>query len=151
MLKEGARLPQFELPNQDNQIVSSKDFKGKKVVIFFYPKDNTPVCTIEACSFQKSLTQFNKLNTLVYGISTDSPISHKDFAAKNGLDFGLLSDENGVVSQQFKLKSRLFGLIKNRVTFVFDEQGILIKTIDSRYNGPLHTKRALKTILEESE
>lgn len=146
MLKTGDLLPSFVIPDQDDQPFNSQQLIGKSAVIFFYPKDDTPVCTAEACSFRNEYDQFNELETEVIGISADSPDSHKKFIQKHNLNYSLLSDEDQKVRKLFKLEKSLFGLLPPRVTFVFNAKGQLIKTIDSRWNGKAHMKEALKVL-----
>jgi thioredoxin-dependent peroxiredoxin len=96
-LKEGAKAPAFTLPDDAGNPVSLKDFKGKTVIIYFYPKDMTPGCTQEACDFRDSFTRLKKLGAVVLGISKDSPDRHRKFKEKEKLPFTLLSDEDGKV------------------------------------------------------
>jgi len=127
-LKVGSPAPEFSLPSGNGTTVSLKDFRGKKVVLYFYPKDDTPGCTREACSFRDNTSAIRKKNAVVIGISTDSPASHGKFAEKYTLPFTLLSDEKKEVVkkygvwQQKNLYGRLFkGTV--RTTFVIDEAG----------------------------
>ena len=92
MLKEGMQAPQIELKDKDGNMVSLSDFLGKKVVLYFYPKDNTPGCTRQACAFEAANGEFEKKNAVVIGVSKDSVESHNKFARKYGLKFILLSD-----------------------------------------------------------
>lgn len=127
-LSEGKKAPAFTLPNQDGQKISLSDFKGRKVILYFYPKDMTPGCTQEACDFQESLVRFKKKKAVVLGISKDSPARHKKFREKYGLDFDLLSDEDGGVCEKYgvwkekSLYGRKFMGIE-RTTLVIDEDG----------------------------
>ncbi|WP_221409037.1 peroxiredoxin [Reichenbachiella versicolor] len=139
-------MPAFKLLDQNKEEVESSSLLGKKTVIFFYPKDETPVCTAEACSFQSEYETFNDLNAQVIGISADSPESHANFALKHGLKYTLLSDEDKSVEASFGLKRSFFGLMAQRVTFIFDEDGILIEVFESRFNGKKHMQEALKTL-----
>ena len=147
MLKTGATLPSFELPNQSGELVNSRSWLGKPIVIFFYPKDNTPVCTVEACSFRDELENFQVMNAEIIGISSDSIMSHEEFARKFRLSYSLLSDPEREVAEKFGLKNLLFGLLAPRATFVFDKEGILVETISSRWNGKVHMKRALEILI----
>lgn len=92
MLETGIKAPEFTLKNQDGEEVSLKDFLGKKVILYFYPKDNTPGCTTQACSFGDMYPQIREKGAVVLGVSKDSVASHKKFADKYGLPFTLLSD-----------------------------------------------------------
>ena len=91
MLEIGKSIPQFSLPDQDGKIHNIKDYKGKWVIIYFYPKDLTPGCTTEACNFQEALPDFNSIDAVIFGISKDSVKQHKKFANKYNLQFSLLS------------------------------------------------------------
>ncbi len=128
----GQPVPDFRLPASNGKDVALRDFKGQKVVIYFYPKDMTPGCTTEACDFRDLNEQFKDYNTVVLGISPDSLSSHEKFIAKHGLPFLLLSDENHEVAEMFgvwKLKKN-FGreyMGIERSTFVIDEEGQLLK------------------------
>ncbi len=130
MLKIGDRAPDFSLPDKDGNLVSISDFRGKKVVLYFYPKDNTPGCTRQACAFAGLYGEFQKKNIEVIGISRDSVSSHAKFAEKYGLPFILLSDpELDVIKaygvwQEKKLYGKVsFGVV--RTTFIINEEGTI--------------------------
>ena len=130
MLKVGDKAPPFTLPDQTGEKVSLKDFKGKKLVLYFYPKDNTPGCTIEACSFQDNLGRIAGKKAAVVGISTDSSSSHKKFRTKYNLQFTLLSDESKEVVKLYGVwkEKNMYGLkFKGieRSTFIIDEQSVI--------------------------
>ena len=148
MLQLGDMLPSFALPDQHGEEINSETLFGKPCVIFFYPKYDTPVCTIEACTFQSELSAFNQFAATVIGISTDSPASHLNFANKHGLSFKLLSDVDKHVEKLFGLKRSFFGVLAQRATFVFDENGVLLKVIDSRFDGKKHMSEALIQLKE---
>jgi peroxiredoxin Q/BCP len=121
----GQMAPGFTLPSQDGSNVSLKDFKGKWVVLYFYPKDKTPGCTIEAHNFQRDLAQFEKKNTVIVGVSVDSVDSHKEFCAEQSLTFKLLSDDQKkVVPVYGSLRDNGMAL---RNTFLLDPQGKIAK------------------------
>lgn len=145
-LQIGELLPEFSLADQNGQVISIKDFIGRPLVIFFYPKDDTPVCTIEACSFEANYNEFKDLDAEVFGISADSVASHKRFATKHQLTFKLLSDANNEVEKLFGVKRNLFGLLQERVTFIFDKKGVLIHLFQSQLNGKKHIKEALSAL-----
>lgn len=126
MLNLNEKAIPFTLPNQFGEQVSLDDFKGKKVILYFYPKDLTSGCTTQACSFQDVYQQFIDLNTVIIGVSKDSVKSHAKFAEKYGLSFQLLSDENLEVIQAYDVwkEKKLYGksyMGVVRTTFVFDE------------------------------
>ena len=134
MLKIGDKAPLFTLPDKDGKPVSLADFLGKKVVLYFYPKDNTPGCTRQACAFSGLYGEFQKRGIEVIGISRDSTASHTKFAEKHGLNFILLSDtELEVIKaydvwQEKKLYGKVsFGVI--RTTFIIDEEGKIAKVM----------------------
>ena len=101
MLKEGENAPDFELADQDDRMVSLSSFKGQPVVVYFYPKDDTPGCTIEACGFRDSLQEYKKAGVVVLGISADDMDAHRKFASKYSLNFPLLSDRGAKVCRQW--------------------------------------------------
>ncbi len=134
MLQEGMKAPQITLEDKDGNLVSLSDFLGKKVVVYFYPKDNTPGCTRQACAFAAAYNGFKEKDVVVIGISKDSVASHVKFAEKYNLPFILLSDpekkaiEAFGVWQERKLYGKLgFGV--TRATFIIDEQGTIIKVM----------------------
>ena len=148
MLSIGNPAPIFSLPDQDSHIVNLRDFLGKTVVIYFYPKDMTPGCTKESCDFQENLTKFK--NTEILGISRDSTKSHKKFCDKYNLQFKLLSDEDGTVCKKYKVlgQKTLFGVTKLgilRTTFVIDVEG-RIKEIFEKVKVAGHVQEVLKSI-----
>jgi len=132
MLKIGDKLPAFKLQNQEGDFVGDKDFKNKKVLIYFYPKDDTPGCTIEACGFRDFIKDFEKRGIVVVGISKDSVKSHKKFAEKFKLNFDLLSDESTETIQKFGAwgEKSMYGrkyMGVNRISYLFDEKGKVIQ------------------------
>ncbi len=146
-LKIGDRCPSFSLQNQENQTVRIDDLIGQQLlVIYFYPKDDTPGCTAEACSFRDSFEEFKDLGCEVIGISSDSPEKHKEFATKHRLSFTLLADIKKDVRKLFGVPTNLFGLIPGRVTYIFDKKGALRSIYNSQTNAEAHTKEALKTV-----
>lgn len=132
MPEEGKKAPVFTLKNQDGKSVSLKDFNGKKIVLYFYPKDDTSGCTKEACSFRDGFPEFNNLNAVILGISPDSVESHKKFAEKYNLPFTLLSDEPREVIEKYEVWKEKNNYGKKymgveRTTFLIDENGIISK------------------------
>ncbi len=135
MLKIGDAMPHFEVVDQDGNVVSSEDFKGKKTIIYFYPKDNTSGCTAEACSIRDNYDRFLAEGYNVVGVSKDSAASHKRFAQKYELPFTLLSDPSTQILQDFGAwgEKKMYGKVSMgtlRKTFIFNEEGILEKIIE---------------------
>ncbi len=127
-LEIGAKAPAFALPDQSEKEVSLKDFKGQWVVLYFYPKDDTPGCTVEACDFTSGLKAFEKLNAVVLGVSPDSPASHRKFITHHDLEIRLLADEERTVMKDYGawgLKNmygkEVEGVIRS--TFIIDPKG----------------------------
>jgi thioredoxin-dependent peroxiredoxin len=121
----GQKAPAVSLPSQDGTTVNLKSFHGKWVVLYFYPKDNTPGCTIEAHNFQRDLSKYESKNAVIVGVSVDSAESHKDFCAKQSLTFKLLSDtDKKVVAEYGSLNER--GMA-SRNTFLIDPHGKIVK------------------------
>lgn len=148
-LQLGSAIPNFSLKNQDNQLIHAADYIGKKnLVIYFYPKDDTPGCTAEACSFRDEYEDFVEMGAEVIGISADSVESHKNFAEKYHLSFNLLSDIDNQVRKQFGVPTDMFGLIPGRVTYIVDRSGIIRHIFKAQFNAKKHISVALKTLRE---
>jgi peroxiredoxin Q/BCP len=142
----GSLAPNFTLPSQSGKMVSLRDFLGKKpVILFFYPKDDTPGCTKEACAFRERHEDFRELNAEVIGISSDPVESHRSFAAKHELPFTLLSDEGGKVRKLYGASST-FGLVPGRVTYVLDEEGVVRHIFSSQLGVEEHVEEALEAL-----
>ncbi len=134
MLQPGAIAPDFTLPNQDGVPVSLRDFRGKQVVLYFYPKDNTPGCTRQACAFAGAYGEFAALDAVVIGISKDSPASHQRFAEKYDLPFLLLADPELTAIQAYGVwqEKKLYGKVSMgvvRTTFLIDREGRIQKVM----------------------
>ena len=154
MLHIGARAPAFSLPTAAGETVRLTDFRGKNVVLYFYPKDDTPGCTKEACSFQDELGQFMKERAVVLGVSRDGGASHQRFADKFHLTFPLLSDPNasvckayGVYKQKSMYGRTYWGI--ERTTFIIDPQGRVAAifpkvTVDGHTDEVLQALRATR-------
>jgi thioredoxin-dependent peroxiredoxin len=150
MIAEGKKAPAFKLKDQDGKSYSLKDFSGKKIVLYFYPKDNTSGCTKEACSFRDSYSEIKKQNAVVIGISGDSETSHKKFADKNELQFTLLSDESKEILEKFEVwkEKSMYGkkyMGIERTTFIIDEGGI-IKKIFHKVKVDKHIDEVLEAL-----
>ena len=145
-VKVGDVAPDFTLQSQDGSEVSLSDFRGKKdVVVYFYPKDDTPGCTKEACAFRDRHQVFQDAGAEVIGISDDSPQSHKQFAAKYNLPFTLLSDTGSKVRKLYEVPATLW-ILPGRVTYVIDKEGVVRHVFDSMLNFNAHVEEALKTL-----
>ena len=134
MLEVGAKAPEFTLPDKDGNPVSLSDFAGKKVVLYFYPRDNTPGCTRQACVFAAAYEDFKAMDAAVIGVSKDSAASHQRFAEKHGLPFVLLSDPELTAIQAYGVwqEKKLYGKVSMgvvRTTFIIDEQGRIEKVM----------------------
>ncbi|SRR5579875_363199 len=143
----GLPAPDFTLPNQEGKPVTLSDFRGKNVVLYFYPKDNTAGCTAEACAFRDSYQVFKDAGAEVIGVSSDSAESHEQFAAQHHLPFILLSDEGGAVRKRYKVPASL-GLLPGRVTYVIDREGIVRHIFSSQLNFQKHVTEALRILQE---
>jgi thioredoxin-dependent peroxiredoxin len=142
----GSKAPDFTLPSQSGEMVSLKDFLGKRVVIlYFYPKDDTPECTKEACTFRDEHEQFGKFDAEVIGVSSDSVESHRRFAEKHDLSITLLSDERGKVRRMYGVPNTL-GIFPGRVTYVIDEAGVVRHVFSSQIGAVKHVEGALKAL-----
>jgi thioredoxin-dependent peroxiredoxin len=150
MLKPGSKAPSFELLSDEGKKVSLKDFAGKKVVLYFYPRDNTPGCTKEACSFSENSQRLKKAGAVVLGISADSVDSHQRFKQKYNLGFPLLSDPDkevigkyGVWKEKKMYGKKMMGI--ERTTFIIDEQGKIARVFPKvKVDG--HTEEVLKAL-----
>ncbi|MBR2906210.1 MAG: thioredoxin-dependent thiol peroxidase [Lentisphaeria bacterium] len=131
-MKKGDMAPAFTLPDKDGKMVSLSDFAGKKVVLYFYPKDNTPGCSRQACAFAKNHDEFARRNIVVIGISKDSTLSHQKFAEKYNLPFILLSDTELLAIKEYGVwqEKKLYGKVSMgvvRTTFIIDEKGRILE------------------------
>lgn len=146
----GEKAPEFSLPDSTGRTVHLKDFRGKKVILYFYPKDQTPGCTKEACSFNDRISEFRKRGAVVLGVSADSVESHASFAERYGLRFPLLSDPDKKVINAYGVwkKKSMYGrtfMGVERTTFVIDEDGMIQALFPKvRVNG--HTEAVLESL-----
>ena len=151
MLEVGIKAPDFELPDQNGDMHKLSDYLGKKVILYFYPKDNTPGCTKQACGFSELFPQFSEKGAIVLGVSKDSIASHKKFEEKYGLTFTLLSDtERKVIELYDVLKEKKnYGKVSMgvvRTTYLIDENGFIIKAND-KVKASDDSKNMLKEIV----
>ncbi len=134
MLEVGTKAPDFSLPDQNGELHTLSEYAGKKLVLYFYPKDNTPGCTKQACGFGELLPLFSEKGAVVVGVSKDSVASHKKFEAKFNLPFTLLSDPELQAIQAYDVwqEKKLYGKVSMgvvRTTYLIDEQGVIIKAM----------------------
>lgn len=147
MVKEGTAAPAFTAMNADGETIRLKDLRGQKVVLYFYPKDDTPGCTKEACSFRDAFAAFKKRGIEVFGISPDSEASHKKFTTKYKLPFTLLADANHAIADAYgvygekKFMGRTYMGVK-RITFLIDEKG-KIKKVFEKVKPDQHAQEVL--------
>jgi len=143
---EGSSAPDFTLPSQEGSQVSLKDYRGKWVVLYFYPKDQTPGCTREAHNFQADQAKYDRHNAAILGVSVDSVDSHKKFCTKEGLNFKLLADTGGQVSSAYgSLTNLVFAKFASRHTFLVDPKGKIAKAYTS-VNPERHSEEVLAAL-----
>lgn len=140
-LKPGSLIPDFEAKDQDGRVRRSADYRGRWVVLYFYPRDRTPTCTAEACAFEAERTQFDRRRAAVLGVSAESASSHADFARRQGLQFPLLDDEGARLTRAFGVA--LPFRWTRRVTFLIDPAGRVADSYWNERDGPAHTRWAL--------
>lgn len=142
-MKIGDKLKPFSLQNENGEIVNIDANFGQPLVIYFYPKDDTPGCTKEACAFRDSFEEFTNAGVTVFGVSADSPKSHLAFKEKYRLPFSLLTDRGNQLRKTWNVPSSLFGLLPGRVTYIFDKKGILLHLFNSQLRAEQHISEAL--------
>ncbi|KAL2503342.1 Peroxiredoxin Q [Forsythia ovata] len=143
-ITEGSLAPAFTLKDQDGKTVSLSKFKGKPVVVYFYPADESPSCTKQACAFRDSYEKFKKAGAEVIGISGDDPSSHKAFKQKNKLPFTLLSDDGNKVRKEWGVPADLFGALPGRQTYVLDKNGVVRLVYNNQFQPEKHIDETLK-------
>jgi peroxiredoxin Q/BCP len=151
MLETGVLAPEFNLPDQDEVMHKLSDYRGKKVILYFYPKDDTPGCTKEACSFRDSFAEFRQHGSVVLGVSKDNPKSHAKFQEKYSLPFPLLSDLSTEMIQAYQawglkkfMGKEFTGTL--RITYVIDEEGKILKAYED-VKPQDHAQEILRDIL----
>jgi peroxiredoxin Q/BCP len=144
-VKVGERAPDFALPDANGREVSLAGFRGRPVVLYFYPKDDTPGCTKEACSFRDQYQDFRDAGAEVIGVSSDSSDSHRRFAERHRLPFTLLADQGGRVRKLYGVPATL-GLLPGRVTFVIDAEGVVRHAFNSQLAATRHVEEALDVL-----
>ena len=149
-LAVGASAPEFELSDQNGQLHSLEDYRDQWVVLYFYPKDETPGCTTEACEFRDNIFAYKGLNAQILGVSLDDVESHKAFAENHGLPFPLLADVEGGVSTAYGVKTRMFGMtVAKRQTFIVGPDGTIAKHYE-KVKPADHSKQVLADLKELS-
>ncbi|MEN9216226.1 MAG: peroxiredoxin [Gloeomargarita sp. HHBFW_bins_162] len=141
----GTVAPDFQLPDAEGKPITLAQFQGQWVVLYFYPKDDTPGCTTEACAFRDNYTAFQEAGAVVIGVSSDDAPSHQKFKSKYNLPFILVSDTNNELRRTYGVPAT-FGLIPGRVTYVIDPQGVVRLVFDSQFDFRAHVDKALATI-----
>lgn len=144
-MRIGDLAPDFSLPDKDGAVLRLASMRGAPVVVFFYPKDDTPTCTVEACLFRDRFEDFVAAGARVVGISSDGSASHAAFADKHQLPFPLLTDRGGRVRRAFKVK-RTLGILPGRATFVLDAQGVVRHVFQSPRKPDKHVGEALAMV-----
>jgi len=145
----GSTIPSFSLKDQFGKDFDINSVKGKKnLVIYFYPKDDSPGCTKEACSFRDQFEVFSEYDAVIIGISAQSVESHLDFANKYRLNYTLLSDEGNNVRKLFDVPTNLFGLLPGRVTYVIDKAGKVVFIFNSQIQAEKHIEEAIRILKE---
>lgn len=145
----GSTVPSFELKDQQGNLFQLDSVLGKKnLVIYFYPKDDTPGCTAQACAFRDQFEVFKEADAIIIGISEQSVESHLNFAKKYHLNFTLLSDEGNKVRKLFDVPTNLFGLIAGRVTYIVNKEGKVIFIFNSQNQTKKHVTEALRILNE---
>ena len=145
MLSSGDQVPDFTLPDQVGNPVSLSALKGDRVVIYFYPKDDTPGCTAEACAFRDSYSDLQALGAEVWGVSGDDAASHQRFASRHDLPYPLLVDTGNQLRRAFGVPSVL-GLLPGRVTYVIDGQGVIRHVFNNLLDGAAHRSEAIEAL-----
>ena len=140
---EGAPAPDFELRDQDGQLHSIEDYRGQWIALYFYPKDDTPGCTTEACEFRDNIYEFKNLDCQILGVSLDDVSSHREFADKYSLPFPLLADTEGTTADAYGVKTKSMGTtIAKRQTFLIDPDGNVAKHY-AKVDPSTHSKQVL--------
>ena len=149
VLSVGDQLPAFTLTDQDGRQRSTDELNGRCLVLFFYPKDDTPGCTLQAYSFRDSNTKLQKLGAVVWGVSGDDAVSHRRFAARHNLPFPLLSDTGNTLRRRFGVPKAM-GLLPGRVTYICDSTGTIRQIFSNLLDGPAHVREASRVLKELS-
>jgi len=150
MIKEKTKAPDFELKNEKGEIVKLSDYHGETVILYFYPKDDTPGCTTEACNFRDDYSQYERAGVKILGVSPDSAKSHEKFKTKHGLPFPLLSDEDHHVAEAYGvwglkkfMGKEYFGIL--RTTFLIDKKGMVARVFEG-VKPATHSEEVLQAV-----
>ncbi len=144
----GQPAPEFELPDQDGNLHSLEDYRDQWVALYFYPKDDTPGCTTEACEFRDDIFEFRRLRCQIIGVSLDDQESHKQFAEKHGLPFPLLADTEGKAADAYGVRTNMLGMsLAKRQTFLIDPQGNIARHYE-KVDPETHSKQVLADLRE---
>ncbi|MAS17785.1 MAG: peroxiredoxin [Euryarchaeota archaeon] len=139
------KFPEFNLYDDKRIFITEENLNGKWSVIFFYPKDESPGCTLQSCSFRDKYEEFKELGVQIFGVSSDSVSSHRKFKEKYNLQYSLLSDKGGILAKNLRLKKNL-GLIAARVTLIINPEGLIIYAHTSQLGVMGHVRKALNEI-----
>jgi len=145
LIEVGKKAPAFSLKDQNGKTQRLADYQGRPVILYFYPKDDTPGCTKEACAFRDQYQDFKDAGAEVIGVSSDDEQAHEKFASKHRLPFVLLADRGGAVRKRYGVPATL-GLLPGRVTFVIDRQGIVRHVFNSQLQATKHVAEALTAL-----
>lgn len=146
-LQVGDKVPEFTLEDHNGNELAIMDYVGPgPLVIYFYPKDDTPGCTREACSFRDQFAEFEDFGATIFGISADSPSSHRNFKAKYNLPYTLLSDQGKEVQKLFGVKKNFLGLVDGRSTYVIDKKGVIVHIFNSQFQPKKHISESLEIL-----
>ena len=146
----GDRAPEIALEDQDGVLRRRDELQDKVLVLFFYPKDDTPGCTAEACAFRDTYSSFEALGAVVWGVSSDDAVSHRKFAQRYQLPFPLLSDQGQRMRTSFGVP-KVLGLLPGRVTYVIDAEGTIRHIFNNMLDGPAHVREAERIVKELSK
>ena len=145
-IREGDLAPDFTATTQDGEEISLRQFRGEKaVVVYFYPRDGTPICTRQACRFRDAYEEFLDAGAVVIGISGDTPERHQAFGQMHCLPFHLVSDADGAIRQAYGVRKR-FGFLPDRVTYLVDKEGIVRLVFGAAFSAQRHVDEALRVL-----
>lgn len=142
----GDPIPPFTLPDDSGKLIDSQQLKGRNIVLFFYPRDNSPGCIIEHCTFRDSFGEFESEQTMIMGVSEDSVSRHRKFKKSYQLPFTLLSDKGNILREKFGVERGMLGLLAGRETFVFDKDSILQYHFQSDFRPLAHVRKSLEAV-----